>query len=267
MRMLFRAQAGCSYELVRSPSYHWDSSVRAGGGYVVFQYTLSGRGVFQLNRRRFSVEQGQAFFTLVPENARYFYAQDETEPWTFSYINFVGESSEHLWRWFREKHGCIAKMPLDSVSSGLFSELIRQTQAIGHSSPEMLSSLIYQFVMSLSAQQTENAPASISSIIQLMERRPEHPYAVKELAAFCGLSREHFTRKFIEETGESPARYRRRLLMQQAQHWLARTNLPVEEIARRIGLCNGRALSKLFKQQIGCAPLQYRKRSQAPQIH
>ena len=40
---------------------------------------------------------------------------------------------------------------------------------------------------------------------------------------------------------------------------LAKTNLSIEEISQRVGFSSASYYSKMFKKQIGVAPLKYRK--------
>lgn len=52
--------AGC--DSITDPSYHWDGLERSDGPLLLFQYTVSGEGVFESNNRIHHVTAGQAFW-------------------------------------------------------------------------------------------------------------------------------------------------------------------------------------------------------------
>lgn len=82
------------------------------------------------------------------------------------------------------------------------------------------------------------------------------------LARRFHLSSGHLAVIFKEYTGESPMGYLLRLRMQRASELLAVTSLPVAEIAQAVGHGDAAYFSRIFKQQAGVSPLQYRKEQQ-----
>lgn len=82
------------------------------------------------------------------------------------------------------------------------------------------------------------------------------------LARRFHLSSGHLAVIFKEYTGESPMGYLLRLRMQRASELLAVTSLPVAEIAHAVGHGDAAYFSRIFKQQAGVSPLQYRKEQQ-----
>lgn len=56
-------------------------------GRMVFQYTLSGRGVFERDGKRYDLTAGKGFFCdVLDEQMVYYYPADATEPWRFLYF-------------------------------------------------------------------------------------------------------------------------------------------------------------------------------------
>ncbi len=78
------------------------------------------------------------------------------------------------------------------------------------------------------------------------------------VARFCGLGYETFRKRFTILTGESPARYRRRLLILRAQCLMRERDLPDRAIAAALGFCDEFHFSKTFKQISGSSPRQWR---------
>ncbi|MBK5066308.1 helix-turn-helix domain-containing protein [Burkholderia sp. R-70199] len=60
------------------------------------------------------------------------------------------------------------------------------------------------------------------------------------------MSERNFLRRFRTEMGLSPSDYLLKIRLDMSCRLLVESNLPVDKIARRCGLGNGRQLSKLF---------------------
>jgi AraC family transcriptional regulator len=81
------------------------------------------------------------------------------------------------------------------------------------------------------------------------------------LAAVAGLSPFHFVRAFRESTGLPPHAYcqRQRLRMDRACQLLQATDLPVTEIAFRVGFGSSQAFARAFRAARGTAPGEWRR--------
>lgn len=64
------------YDSITDPSYHWDGLERTDGPLLLFQYTFSGEGVFELGDCSHRVTAGQAFLAEIPSSHRYYYPQE-----------------------------------------------------------------------------------------------------------------------------------------------------------------------------------------------
>ena len=65
--------------------------MKRGGGaenpYLVFQYTLEGSGVYELENYSWTLNSNDAFFAVIPSAHRYFFPEEE-ETWTYFWIVF-----------------------------------------------------------------------------------------------------------------------------------------------------------------------------------
>ena len=80
--------------------------------------------------------------------------------------------------------------------------------------------------------------------------------SLQEIAKSHGLGYETFRKTFKAATGESPARYRRRMRLAQASVMIQRADLSLSLIADALDFCDGFHLSKAFKVQYGYPPAQ-----------
>lgn len=83
---------------------------------------------------------------------------------------------------------------------------------------------------------------------------------IARYAAACGMSESHFYRRFRDCFGESPSAYRNRVRLLHAASLLGNTNLPVSEIAVRVGYEDPFYFSRCFHAAYGVSPVVYRQK-------
>lgn len=80
-----------------------------------------------------------------------------------------------------------------------------------------------------------------------------------EVAREIGMSRYHFQRVFLRQTGETPNRYLTRLRVEAASRALATGSASVTEIASRYGFTSPAYFCSVFHRATGLTPTQYRR--------
>ncbi len=89
--------------------------------------------------------------------------------------------------------------------------------------------------------------------------RLEEPIRISELARAADMSVRTFTRRFREETGESPTAWLIRQRVWHAQRLLETTDLPVDAVADRSGLGSAASLRAHLRTVAGVSPTAYRR--------
>ncbi|MEV0257343.1 helix-turn-helix domain-containing protein [Streptomyces sp. NPDC050732] len=85
------------------------------------------------------------------------------------------------------------------------------------------------------------------------------PLPVAELARRALMSKRSFARRFTAATGTTPHAWLRTLRLSSAEELLETTDLPVEEIARRVGYTSAAVLREQFVRRRGVPPRTYRR--------
>ncbi|MFJ9547202.1 GlxA family transcriptional regulator [Streptomyces erythrochromogenes] len=85
------------------------------------------------------------------------------------------------------------------------------------------------------------------------------PLPVAELARRALMSKRSFARRFTAATGTTPHAWLRNLRLSSAEELLETTDLPVEEIARRVGYTSASVLREQFVRRRGVPPRSYRR--------
>jgi AraC-like DNA-binding protein len=94
----------------------------------------------------------------------------------------------------------------------------------------------------------------IGAALSLVHRDPGRPWSVASLARETAMSRSAFAARFTELVGESVMQYVTRWRMQVALDWLHQDDVPVAELATRLGYESEPAFSRAFKRTIGVSP-------------
>lgn len=87
----------------------------------------------------------------------------------------------------------------------------------------------------------------------------DRPLTVPRLAAWAGLSERTFARRFLAETGTTPAQWLIAQRVVRAQRLLEQTDLPIEQVAADAGFGSPVTLRQHFVGQVGVAPRDYRR--------
>jgi transcriptional regulator GlxA family with amidase domain len=87
----------------------------------------------------------------------------------------------------------------------------------------------------------------------------DRPLSIDELARRARMSRRSFTRRFREETGQSPTQWLTRQRVEHARRLLESSDLTVDQIAQRAGLGTGVSLRQHLRAVLGVSPSAYRR--------
>ncbi|ACS99111.1 response regulator [Paenibacillus sp. JDR-2] len=99
----------------------------------------------------------------------------------------------------------------------------------------------------------------IYKAIQYMHEQEEMDFSQNEIAGIASMSRTYFSQCFKNVTGKSFNDYATEIRMSRAKKLLAHTNTPIYQIAQLVGFKDEKYFSKLFMQEIGVLPSDFRK--------
>ncbi|GAA1963947.1 GlxA family transcriptional regulator [Amycolatopsis minnesotensis] len=103
------------------------------------------------------------------------------------------------------------------------------------------------------------AASSTSATRQWALARLHLPLTQSDLAKHARMSLRTFARRFRDEAGVSPGRWLIQQRLVRARELLETSDLPVDEIAARVGFATGTSLRQHLRGAIGVSPLAYRR--------
>ncbi|MER6393780.1 helix-turn-helix domain-containing protein [Streptomyces sp. NPDC001523] len=99
----------------------------------------------------------------------------------------------------------------------------------------------------------------LADVLAWARENLHQPLPVTELAGRALMSKRSFARRFTAATGTTPHAWLRNLRLSTAEELLETTNLPVEEIAHRVGYGSAAVLREQFVRRRGVPPRAYRR--------
>ncbi|HVJ34029.1 MAG TPA: helix-turn-helix domain-containing protein [Terriglobia bacterium] len=117
-----------------------------------------------------------------------------------------------------------------------------------------------QFSPALQAQET--APGKIKVLQEWILQHLEGDLSVEILAARCAMSPRHFARRFVAETGLTPAAFVAAARLDAARQALAAGGDSIDRIAHRFGFGTAERLRRTFQRHLAVTPSQFRQHFQ-----
>ncbi|MCF3102337.1 helix-turn-helix domain-containing protein [Streptomyces roseoverticillatus] len=104
---------------------------------------------------------------------------------------------------------------------------------------------------------------SLAPLLEWASGRLDEELTVDDLAGHAGCSARTLARRFAEQVGTSPGQWLLSQRINAARELLESTDLPVDAVARRVGLSSATNLRRRFLNALGTTPGAYRRAFQA----
>lgn len=246
--------------------HHWnwnDGQVRPDFNIILIR---KGMGIFESKRtgiRR--VRQGSIIMAFPGEWIRY--RPNRKTGWDECWITFDGEIPRRLLMRgvFSPQLPVLGPCNMELLEP-LFDHLtnIVMNQPIGFQ--QIAASTVYQILtqvsicdrISSSILSESDIDKKIDEARRIMMQNINGNLNMDELAVSLGVGYSWFRRMFKHYTGHSPGQYYLQLKINQAQHLLMKTNLPIKDIADMTGFESPYYFSRMFKNITGESPAAFR---------
>ena len=124
----------------------------------------------------------------------------------------------------------------------------------------ILEILISRFIRDTNSPSTKsNVKKEFGMVLNHIHENLHEPLTVKQLAKFCHLNTDYFSRVFNENFGMRPNKYIQSKRIERAQLLLLSTNNSLKQIAEKVGLENPSYFTRIFKNHTGKTPGAFRE--------
>lgn len=97
----------------------------------------------------------------------------------------------------------------------------------------------------------------VKNAIRYMEENYMEPICLRDISEYTGISPQHFSRTFKEETGVNYIDWLTRLRMENAKKMMAAEKSTVKEVCYMVGYNDPSYFSRIFKKTVGVSPTEY----------
>lgn len=253
-----------------SRNYQAEGRLRSSQDFCYFCCTLDGVGGFADTRGVHLLPAGQGFLTEIADPAtRYFYPGADARPWRFLAVNFRGLAARAM---VRDLVGLYGHLYTLSPQSPVIQRLLL-FQAFPYKTlhPHALDSaeLVLELLLALGASARASASPDpflglVRRALEVMDGMLEDGLSVSTLASRLGVGREQLTRSFQKRLGRPPQQVIREMKMRRASFLLKDTDLPVAQIAERLGYSDQTNFIRAFRAVLGTTPHEFRRHGTVP---
>lgn len=99
------------------------------------------------------------------------------------------------------------------------------------------------------------------AVVDYIESHLSESITLEDLAAAVAMSKFHFARRFRATTGSSPHGFVTGRRVQRAKQLLARTGVPLLDVAAQCGFSDQSHMTRVFNSHVGTTPGQFRSRT------
>lgn len=265
-----------NYLDLRPYQYGWETCVplHSFGPFIrnhyLFHYIISGRGTLyshaangEIHEYQLGANQG---FLICPGQIN-LYTADAEQPWKYVWLEFDGMRVKE----FLLKAGLTQDHPIyrtQTIEQGLqLQEHMLYFSANSAKSSLHLVGQLFLFLDELiefsanhqELEETKEHDYYIHEAVIYIQQNYQRDLSVDEVANFCKLNRNYFSRRFKELIGSTPQEFLIQQRLTKAAELLKITNQPIKNIAIQCGYPNQLHFSQSFKKHYGLSPREWRR--------
>jgi len=224
-----------------------------------------GTGRFEDEARESRVVEDAACFVLMP-GRWHRYSPDPATGWREYWVGVRGELAIRAVRLLGlDARGPVLRVGNHDELIERYEELLRLAEIHDKASLlEMSGHVLSLLALVAKGNVNESGSAERADAVgRAIREMQAHVYGrvdMARLARQAGVSGATFRRIFRDRTGSAPYRYYMALKVNAIKRELAHTELPLKEIAFRLGFADQYHLSRAFKQYTGVSPTAWRAR-------
>ncbi len=259
----------CGEETRTNTDYALYGKYRQQDSSCVFQYTISGNGVFMNDKGTFPVPRGSGFFCRISDpKTGYFFPEKSKQPWHFIYFNFMGDSLASTVKELTSRHGPVFNIPQENPVIKRMAHLTNRNEtSMSFYESAGIAANFLQLLLKITEQENSSMQPA-HDLVQLAKNHIQqyllHDINANEIARALNVSREHLSRIFTAGTGITLYQYILREKMLYACSLLKNTNMSTKEISSELGFSQPSHFCRTFQRIINMPPLEFRKLGTTP---
>ena len=242
-------------------------TVREGLDSFLIKLTLSGAGVLEYGGKEYRLTAGQ-FFWIDCQNPQRYYTDPQIGHWHVIWVHFRGANARAYYEMFQSigEGSPIGTLPVhydgESMLKDLMARYDRDDSAVDNdiAASALLTQLLAYCIQAMSPQEdSRSVPDVVQKIRSYLLEHYADNMSLEMLSREFSVSKYHLQRVFKKYVGQSPLEFLSGVRMTRAKELLRTTDMPVSEIAYRIGMESTSYFVSKFRSQEDITPHKYRK--------
>jgi AraC-like DNA-binding protein len=224
--------------------------------FLKVMWSISGKADVLCGARRLTLNANQ--LAIFPAGSVH-YAKAQEIPWEVRWWTVDGSQLQPIAAAFG--FGQSGIYDVGAAPAALFRRLEKEIQDVSPAGELRASAVAYELLCAAAVRVRRPAEdAMIRDALAGIQKNWSHPeFSIKRLAGALGVNRSSLARRFHVSVGLPPRDYLRNLRVQQAMMLLKRTDLSIQEVARRCGFEDSSYFSRYFRQLEGLSPRSFRR--------
>lgn len=224
----------------------------------ILHYIVSGKGTLESGGKVYPLQAGQVFLIYAGERVCYY--ADQTDPWTYTWVDFVGDQALSILNKtaFSTQNPVTPQLNPDEVYPRFTCMYDKYgDESLEYEGVGLLYCLLSYLIRVFPATELQGTNTIVSHAVEQMSLRYyDANCSIDDIARIVGISRSQMYRLFMHDFGISPKQYLTNLRMRRAAELLPR--LSVKEVADSVGYAEPIHFSSAFKRYYGVSPSRYK---------
>lgn len=220
-------------------------------------FVLSGKGVLEIYGKKHKVGQYDMF--LIPANETVCYYPDSRDPWSYIWIDFIGDNASLL----SNRMGFSRETPYFDCNSPysiylLAKKFFDQYESTGEVGYFAALSLFYSIIdINTNSEKVKSQSLRDQVISYIDTHFHDENLKISDICIFLNISHSHLCDLFKD--GKTVKEILTAKRLEEAKRLLCEGDLFVGEVGRSVGFMNADHFMKVFKKHTGMAAGEYRR--------
>ncbi len=223
-------------------------------------FCIKGKGWYEIDGNTYNVLQNQFF--MLPTNVPHIYGADIDDPWSIYWVHYTGRKADFF---FNElyKRNVEPKSVIGNTTRILIFEDILQHLELSNNFDNIIysSCCLYSYLATFQSSElkiSSNDNDIIQQCIQLMKQNLDKNLRLEDFSKKLNISASHLSALFKKRMKYSPIHLYTTYKIQKACQLLLDDPKSIKSIAFELGYEDQYHFSRVFKNEMGVSPKQFR---------
>jgi AraC-like DNA-binding protein len=226
-------------------------------------YTEGGRACLRYHNREYHLVPGDAFFIYCMEYQHYFV--ESKENWDCRFVHIYGPGAiRQYYDIFVRSTGYVIHLPSTSKVPMYITRII-ECYKPRHKNSDLIAAmhiiqLLTEIVLNAESAANYEHANYVQDVAQYIDENYDQDLSLEVLAEKFNVTKSYLPRQFKAQMGLTPTEYLTQVRIQAAKEILRKSNTPIHEVAKMVGVDNISYFIKLFKKYEQLTPHAYRNK-------